>query len=153
MAKISYSKEDLAGANYPEGVYEVRLDGFEPAYSKKRDSINLNPILKIVNHQTLNGKQVGDNLNSSANWIVESFCHCFGQALTPNASGGGDLPGDFIGPDDKPEEWQYTGPLTGSVGKVYLKTTSYNGRERSKVDQWFCAVPGCNTQHANGLAK
>lgn len=153
MAKISYSKEDLAGNNYPEGMYEVRLDGFEPAFSKKRDSINLNPILKIVNHQTLNNKRVFDNLNSSANWIVEAFCHAFGQNLTPNASGGGDMPGDFIGPDDNPSEWQYTGPLTGSVAKVYLKTTSYNGRESSKVDQWMCAVPGCNTQHANGLAR
>jgi hypothetical protein len=153
MAKISYSKEDLAGNNYPEGLYEVRLDGFEPQFSKKKDSINLNPVLKIVNHPTLNGKRVFDNLNSTASWIVESFSHAFGQPLTPNPSGGGDMPGDFIGPDDDPEKWQYQGPLSGAVAKVFLKTTSYNGKESSKVNQWFCAVQGCQTKHADGLAK
>ena len=71
MAKISFSKEDLAGNVYPDGLYELRLEGFEPEKSKKGDSVNLNPVLKIVNHQTLNNKRVFDNLNSSASWIVE----------------------------------------------------------------------------------
>ncbi len=153
MPKIGFSKEDLSGNVYPEGLYELKLEGFEPASSKTKTSINLNPILKIVNHTTLSGKRVFDNLNSSAPWIIESFCHALGHNLTPNPNGGGDMPGDFMGPDDDPSNWQYVGPLVGSVAKVYLKTTSYNGKDSSKVNQWFCAVPGCNTKHAEGLAK
>lgn len=153
MAKISFSKEDLSGNVYPDGLYELRLEGFEPDFSKAKTSINLNPILKIVNHPTLNGKRVFDNLNSGASWIIESFCHAFGLPLTPNPNGGGDMPGDFVGPDDDPSKWQYSGPLTGTVGKALLKTTSYNGKDSSKVDQWFCAVQNCNTKHAQGLAK
>jgi hypothetical protein len=153
MARIGFSKEELSGNVYPDGLYELRLEGFEPEKSRKGDSINLNPVLKIVNHPTLNNKRVFDNLNSSAAWIIESFSHAFGQALTPNPQGGGDMPGDFIGPDDDPGKWQYQGPLTGAVAKAFLKTTQYNGKDNTKVDQWFCAVPNCQTKHAQGLAK
>jgi hypothetical protein len=154
MSKISYSKEDLAGNVYPDGMYEVRLESFEPKPSKDGNSVNLNPVLKIVNHATLNGKRVFDNMNSAASWIIESIVHSFGQQLTPNANGGGDLPGEFMGPDDKPAEWQYVGPLTGCTAKVMLKKTTYNGKDSSKVDQWFCALGDkCNTKHATGLAK
>lgn len=154
MAKIQYSKEDLAGNVYPDGPYELRLESFEPELSKKGDSTNLNPVLKIVNHPTLNGKRVFDNMNTGAPWIIEAIVHAFGHSLTPNASGGGDLPGEFNGPDDTPSEWEYVGPLTGSVARVMLKKTSYQGKDSSKVDQWFCALgPSCNTKHPQGLAK
>lgn len=154
MAKIGFSKEQLEGNVLPDGLYEVRLEGFEPAFSKKRDSVNLNPILKVVNHPTLNNKRIFDNLNSGASWIVEAFCHTFGQALIPNANGGGDIPGEFMGPDDDPDSWQYVGPLTGMVGKVITKKTEYNGKENTKVDQWICSLgAGCNTKHPSNLAK
>ena len=153
MAKIGFSKEELAGNVYPDGLYELRLEGFEPKFAKGNASINTNPILKIVNHPTLNNKRVFDNLNSGAAWIVESFSHAFGQPLTPNPNGGGDMPGDFIGPDDDPTKWQYQGPLSGGVAKVFLKTVAYNGKDSTKVDQWFCAVPNCQVKHASGLAK
>lgn len=154
MAKVQFSKEDLAGNVYPDGQYDLRLEGFEPKKSKNSDSTNLNPILKIVNHPTLTGKRVFDNLNSSAPWIIESFVHSFGLQLEPNGSGGGDMPGEFNGPDDSPEEWDYVGPLTGSVAKVMLKKTTYQGKDSSKVDQWFCALgPSCNIKHATNLAK
>lgn len=153
MAKISFSKEELSGNVYPPGQYDLHLEGFEPAFSKQKTSINLNPILKIVNHQTLNGKRVFDNLNSGASWIIESFCHAFGLPLTPNTNGGGDMPGDFVGPDDDPSKWNYVGPLSGAVAKVILNTKTYNGKESTGVDQWLCQVQGCNTKHASGLAK
>lgn len=153
MAKISFSKEELSGNVYPPGQYDLHLEGFEPAFSKQKTSINLNPILKIVNHQTLNGKRVFDNLNSGASWIVEAFCHAFGLPLVPNPNGGGDMPGDFVGPDDDPTKWNYIGPLNGAVAKVILKTKTYNGKDSSGVDQWLCQVSGCNTKHADGLAK
>jgi hypothetical protein len=154
MAKIGFSKEQLSGNNYPEGLYELRLEGFEPELSKKGDSINLNPILKIINHPTLNNKRVFDNLNSGADWIIEAFCHSMGLPLVPNANGGADIPGEFMGPDDKPTEWQYVGPLVGLIGKVMLKTTTYNGKESSKVNQWLCALgQSCNKKHPTDLAK
>ena len=154
MAKIAFSKEDLAGPPaIPEGAYEVRLTGFKPKMAKSKSSINLNPQLEIVNHPSFNNRDVFDNLNTTANWIVESFCHCFGQPLEPDGNGGGSMPGDFVGPDDDPEKWVYNGPLTGSVGKVYLKLVEYNGKTNAKIDQFFCAVPGCTTKHAQNLAK
>lgn len=154
MAKIGFSKEQLEGNTLPDGLYEVRLEGFEPEYSKNRNSINLNPILKVVNHPTLNNKRIFDNLNSGASWIVEAFVHAFGQELVPNLNGGGDMPGEFPGPDDNPSEWSYVGPLTGSVAKVIVKKTEYNGKENTKVDQWLCALgPNCKTKHPTGLAK
>lgn len=156
MARIGFSKEQLEGNVYDDGQYEVRLEGFEPSWSKARTSVNLNPILKIVNHPKYNNKPVYDNLNSSAGWIIEAFSHAFGQPLVPNAQGGFDLPGEFPGPDDDPEQWTYVGPLTGSIAKVMLKKTIYNGKENSKVDQWICALGNqCppTTKHPNGLAK
>lgn len=154
MAKIGFSKESLEGNLIPDGLYELRLEGFEPRYSKDRNSVNLNPVLKVVNHATLNNKRVFDNLNSGASWIIEAFCHTFGLALTPNAQGGADIPGEFMGPDDDPEKWQYVGPLTGSVGKALLKKTTYNGKENTKVDQWLCSLGStCSTKHPSGLAK
>jgi len=153
MAKISFSKEDLAGNVYPDGLYELRLEGFEPSWAKSKNSYNLNPVLKIVNHSTLNNRRVFDNLNTGASWIIESFCHAFGFALEPNPNGGGDMPGEFMGLDVDPEKAQYTGPLTGSVAKVFLKNAPYNGKDQSKVDQWFCQVTGCQTKHAQNLAK
>ncbi len=154
MAKVSFSKEDLAGNVYPDGEYELRLESFEPKQSKNGDSVNLNPVLKIVNHPTLNGKRVFDNMNTGAPWILEAIVHAFGLALVPNATGGGDLPGDFNGPEDDPAEWDYQGPLTGSVAKVMLKKTTYQGKDSSKVDQWFCSLgQSCNTKHPTGLAK
>jgi hypothetical protein len=154
MAKITYSKEDLAGNVYPDGLYELRLESFESKPSKDGNSVNLNPVLNIVNHATLNGKRVFDNMNNGAPWIIEAFCHALGHALIPNPNGGGDMPGDFVGPDDKPTEWQYVGPLTGSVAKVMLKKTTYQGRDSSKVDQWFCALGDkCKMKHPTGLAK
>lgn len=154
MAKIGFSKESLEGPPaLPEGAYEVRLTGFKPKFAKSKESVNLNPQIEVVNHPQFNGRPVFDNLNTSAAWIVMSFCHAFGQPLTPNPNGGGDMPGDFIGPDDDPEKWQYQGPLTGGVAKVYLKPVEYQGKTNSKVDQWFCALQNCNEKHATGLAK
>ena len=154
MAKVSFSKEQLEGNVYPDGLYKVRLEGFEPAFSKKRDSINLNPKLMIVDHATLNNKRVFDNLNSGASWIIEAFVHAFGLQLVPNGQGGGDLPGEFLGPDDDPDKWEYQGPLTGAVAQVILKKTEYNGKENTKVDQWLCNLgTNCKTKHPTSLAK
>jgi len=158
MAKISFSKEALEGNLVPDGLYELRLEGFEPKFSKDKTSVNLNPVLKVVNNpnMSLNGKRIFDNMNSGASWIIEAFVHAMGLKLEPNAQGGGDLPGEF--PDngqDDPEKWPpYQGPLLGQVAEAMVKKTTYNGKENSKIDQWLCALGNdCNTKHPAGLAK
>jgi hypothetical protein len=154
MPKISFSKESLEPKpSLPDGLYEIRLEGFEPDKSKKGDSVNLRPILKVINHPQHTGSRVFDNLNVGANWILEAFVHAFGQPLIEDGAGNMNIPGDFNGPDDNPKQWSYSGPLTGAVGKVFLKQTEYNGKMNPKVDQWMCAVPGCQKKHPTGLAK
>lgn len=154
MPKVTFSKESLEQKPpLPDGLYEVRLEGFEPKYSKDKGSVNLSPTIKVINHPTLTGSKVFDNLNTGASWIIEAFCHAFGQELVPDGNGGFNLPGDFNGPEDNPEQWSYAGPLTGCVGKAFLKQTTYNNKVNSKVDQWMCSVPGCQKKHPMGLAK
>jgi hypothetical protein len=154
MPRISFSKESLESKPAAEdGLYEVRLEGFEPKPSKDKNSVNLNPVMKVINHQKENGRRVYDNLNVGAPWIIKAFCHAFGLDLAPDGSGGFTLPGDFNGPENDPSHWSYTGPLTGCVAKVMLKQTEYNGRINSKVDQWLCQTPGCTEKHPTSLAK
>jgi hypothetical protein len=154
MPKITMSKESLEGPPaVPDGLYELRLEGFEPKYSKDKNSVNLRPIIKIVNHPQHAGRQIFDNLNTGAAWILEAFTHSFGLPLVPDGNGGSSLAGEFLGPDDDPTKWNYVGPLSGSVGKMFLKQTEYNGKTNSKVDMYICSVPGCTQKHPSGLAK
>jgi hypothetical protein len=154
MPKVSMSKESLEQKPaLPDGLYEIRLEGFEPKKSKSGTSTNLNPIIKVINHPTETGRKVFDNLNSGAAWIIEAFCHSFGLELVPDGNGGFNMPGDFNGPEDDPSKWSYTGPLTGCVSKAFLKQTVYNNQTNTKVDQWVCSVPNCAKKHPTGLAK
>jgi hypothetical protein len=155
MPQIKMSKESLEGPPpIADGLVELRLEGFQPKKSKAGTSINLNPQLKIVNNAQYNGRQVFDNLNTGASWILEAFCHAFGIALEPDGNGGFAFPGGFF-PENEPdpEKWTYSGPLLGLVGKAFLKQTEYNGRTNSRVDQWVCSAQGCTSKHPTGLAK
>lgn len=152
--KMSFSKESLEQKPaLAEGLYELRLEGFEPKFSKEKTSTNLNPIIKVINHPTETGRRVYDNLNSGAAWIIEAFCHSFGLELVPDGNGGFNMPGDFNGPEGDPSQWSYAGPLTGCVSKAFLKQKTYNNKTSAGVDQWMCAVPGCQKKHPTGLAK
>lgn len=152
--KMSFSKESLESKPaLAEGLYELRLEGFAPKNAKSGNSVNLNPTIKVINHPTETGRVVFDNLNSTAPWIIEAFCHSFGLELIPDGNGGFNMPGDFNGPEGNPEQWNYVGPLTGCVSKAFLKQTTYNNKVSAKVDQWMCAVPGCQKKHPSGLAK
>ena len=154
MPRVGYSKESLEGPPLPdEGMYEVRLEGFEPKFSKEKKNINLNPVLKIVNHAKFNGVRVYDNLNTAAPWITEAFVHAFGMTLVGRPDGGADVPGEFPGPDDNPEQWIYQGPLVGLIGKIMVRRTEYQGRPQAKVDQWLCSASGCTQKHPKDLAK
>lgn len=154
MPTIKVSKESLEPKpSVPDGLYEVRLEGFEPKWSKDRNSKNLNPVIKIVNNPQFTGSRIYDNLNTGADWILTAFVHSFGLDLVPDGNGDFNIPGDFNGTEDNPEGWSYSGPLTGCVAKVFVKQTTYQNKTNAKVDQWMCAVPGCQKKHPTGLAK
>lgn len=156
MPRISGDKSKLEGfKTLPAGVYEVRLDGFEPELSKKKTSVNLNPILRVINSTEYNDQRIFDNLNSNAVWIHNDFCHAFGLEME-DAGNEVVIPGEFVGPDNDPSKWQYTGPLIGKVGKVRVVVQEYEGKERNAVDQYYCdhnALPTCQAKHSTNLAK
>lgn len=130
----------------PAGWYELKLTGFKPKLSSKKDSINYNAQLEIVNSTTENnGKRVYMGLNTKFARTHADFCHGFGFPLNPNGS----IPGDWI-PDDKDaqnvEKFQYKGPLLGKVMKAELQVTSYQGNERNEVNQIMCKIDQCATK-------
>lgn len=162
MPKMTASKEDLKGQPvHPEGMYSVRLKGFKPAWSKNKDSVNLNPDMVITNHMELNDKKVFFNLNSKAKWLWQDFCHCFGVPLTPNASNPEEMefPGDFAGPENTPDKWIYSGPLQNAIGQLYLiqaPAVDKSGNEKpgefqNRIKYFVCAVPSCEEKHSDNL--
>ena len=140
MATVKVNKDSLKGAEpHPEGIYEFRCDGFKPSFSKDRESINLNPQLKIVSHLTLNGKAIWCNLNTKAGWIMDAFVKSLGMEMVITGNDAA-LPGDFNGPDEDPKAWQYVGPLVGKVGKVKLIVVD-NTKGKTKNDVEFLPHP------------
>lgn len=158
MPKMSVPNESLkAKPPVPDGIYDVRLEGFEPKKSSKGDSINLNPILKIVNHPEHDGRQIYDNLNSKAGFIHQDFVHAFGEVMEVNGDSSS-IPGDFQGKEDDPATWQYVGPLVGKVAKIQVVQTTYNNKPNNKVNMWICAVQDCavkfpDIKHSQNLAS
>ena len=157
MPKIRGSKEALEGKPpLPAGIFTFRLDGFKPKTSSKGTSVNLNPTLKVINHATLNDSRVFENLNSQATWVHQDFCHALGVELEgPDKT---DLPGEFMGPQDKPEDWKYVGPLAGKTGQVELVTVPKKDKSgnvvagtQTAVKRYICAIPGCTVKHSESL--
>ena len=104
MPKINVPRDQVEGFKPVEaGVYDVRLDGFDPKKTKKGDSTNLRPKMVIVNHPTHNDQRLFDNLNQGA-WYLADFVHCFGLEMEDQGDGLG-MPGEFQGPDDDPSKW------------------------------------------------
>src|SRR5271165_1657714 len=147
MPKLTFSKDKIE-QSFPvvdEGIYEIRCDGFAPKKNKdwaNKPSINLNPILTLINSDngtvipTLgNGKPltVMYSLNTSAEWILSDFCHCFGLPMEKVDEKNFTIPGDFDGPNDDPSKWTYKGPLVGRKGKVFLSKGDYKGKPQNKI--------------------
>lgn len=161
MPKLTFSKEKVE-QSFPvvdEGIYEIRCDGFTPKKNKDWDnkpSINLNPVLTLIGSDngmpvpTLgNGKPmtIMYSLNTSAEWIMSDFCHCFGLPLEKVNDTEFTIPGDFQGPEGDPSQWQYRGPLMGRKGKVFLVKTDYKGKPQNKVKYFVCAISDCNVKY------
>ena len=177
---MKFNKEKLKGFDIlPPGITQVRLDGFEPQWTKAKDSYNLRPILTVINNANAelnDGKHrvMGEWLNSGAGWVMIEFVHGFGEMLTGEEQGVAmenwaspdvGLPGEFL-PDqlmpDDPTKFRYVGPLLGKVATVELVQVpawdrNIKGPSASKlqtaIKKYFCAVPGCLHAHLESLQK
>jgi len=137
MLRLTASKEEVKGLPpMPEGLYTVRCDGFKPKYSKDKQSVNLNPVLKITNNAEYNDRVIFENLNTKAKWVWKDFCGCFGVPLVER-NGDYEFPGEFAGADDNPESWQYSGPILGQLGQVMLiQADDTKGGIKNAVKSW-----------------
>ena len=156
MPKISIPKESLEGPKMlPPGIYWLRMDGFNPEYTKEGNSINLIPDLKVVNNPDFHDRRPGREwLNSKAGWQLRDFCHCFVVQLEVDADGQPQLPGEFLPPDEPdPTKWRYSGPLLGKTGKVEL-AEAYGRDGRGpyiNIKRYFCSIAGCTERHSDDL--
>ena len=157
MPRFTASKDKIEGKPpIPEGIYSFRLDGWKPKWSKDKGSINLNPVLKVINHAEYNDRYLYENLNTKGEWVWKDFCHALGVPLPQDASGEYEFPGKFVDPNDPngmgdPEKYEYTGPLTGQIGQCKVVQTSYNNKPQTKIQFYICKVPGCTEQHSKDL--
>lgn len=152
MLKLKASSEEIKGLPpMTEGMVTVRLDGFEPQFSNKRDSVNLKPKLVVINHVEYNDRRVFENLNTKGKWVWKDFCHAFG-VLMPEVNGDFEFPGDWDGAEDDPTKWQYRGPLTGQQGQLYLiQGDNGKGGIVNKIKYYVCKIPGCTEKHSSNL--
>jgi hypothetical protein len=122
MPTIKVSKEEIKG-NPPmtAGIYTVQLKGFKPSFSKKKDSVNLNPQLEVINHPEYNNRPVFESLNTKAKWAWKPFFSAFGFVLTEDGNGDYDIPVTFVGPENDPSQWKCSGPIIGCTAQLKLK--------------------------------
>jgi hypothetical protein len=153
--KMTISKEAVEGKEVvPAGVYDVRLVGFKPAFTKAKSgdapnkvySLNLNARMEIVNNPDYAGRMVFEGLNMNAGWVQSDFCHAFG---IPMEFDGTDysFPGTWDNSPDfdptKAETYKYEGPLVGQSAKIELAVDSYNNKPNNKVRRYMCSVDDC----------
>jgi hypothetical protein len=167
--KIPRTKLDEAAQTHdaiksvlPEDFYTVELQGFKPEWARAQDSINLNPIMTLVdtNIPGINGKKrVFDYLNQKA-WYTEDFAHAFGEELVPDADGDLGLPGAFVAKEGKildpqnPDTWAYFGVLFKKRARIKLIIqNAKTPKERNAIDHYVCAIQGCTKKHSTGLNK
>ena len=175
MGRLKISKESLEYQVYPAGEYVVEMGGFKPKFAGSKQSINLNPILRIKNHPALSGKTVFFNANTGASFLLRDFCHAAGMMMvgeTPEMASKGEAgdfefpPGDFLNFDpQKPENWKYAGPLLGKMLKIELverqsmkKDQAGNlvpvpNQTRNEIKRFFCAIQGCGVAHKENLIR
>lgn len=169
MPKFGVSKESLEGMKpVPNSIYQVQLAGFEPKMSKAGDSVNLNPILKIVNSNEYNGQRIFTNLNTKAGFIMQDFAHAFGMPMEEHPTGDAGemqahLPGGPAAWKDSPDgdvtKSQYIGPLLGKIAKLEVVIEAKPGQKvRNAIKQFLCAIDSCATKypdltHSTNLIK
>ena len=168
--QMKQSRELVEGKDVaPENIYELKLLGFKPTFSKKRadsppdwkPSLNLNARMEIINNPEQEGKLVFELLNMNS-FMFADFCHAFGLPMETDGDGYW-LPGTW---DSQPnfdanvaETYKYDGPLIGRTCRADVGTTVFNaGRPQNRVRKYFCAVDNCATKfpeirHSENLIK
>jgi len=172
MANLVIPRESIEGGDaVPAGLYNLRLDDFKPKPSKAKDSVNLNPILKIVGtgNPDIDEKRIFFNMNTNFGPGLTDLVHAAGLEM---ARVGDDyaIPGRFDGPDDDPTKWVYGAKdgfsLKGKVLHAELVETPSltedgkprvdakgNVKMRNEIKVFFCVVPGCEVIHSKSLSK
>ena len=160
---MNFSTESLSGKPpVPDGWYQLRLSGFKQEASSKKDSINLNPQIEVINHSEYDGRKVFESMNTKGTWVIRDLVHACGLHMVEVQDGNQGteaanwtMPGVWNKSDQFPEEpdkWEYLGPLTNAVFTAELYTKDYQGRKSNKIRQFKCAVPGCTVKHSMNLA-
>jgi len=135
------------------GLYQFQCKGFKAKYSKKGDSVNLNPIFEVINHPTENGSRIFENGNTIAGWVNIDWFHAMGVDLQKQPSGDYDYPIEFSDTSNPGiETATVTSPCIGMVGSVYLATDPAPiAKGATKPSQYICVIPGCTTKHSTNL--
>lgn len=163
--RLHISKEQVEGKEQvPEGLYKVRFSRFNPQWTRQNNlqesqwiatrSINLNGEYEILEHPDYAGRMIYDTLNIGPKTPLFSLidmCHAFNCPMEfDTATEQYDIPGmDSImqSPaydENKPETWDYRGPLMGKTGQVEIGHKLFNGKPQVRPRRWFCAVPDCD---------
>ena len=154
--RLTASKDEIKGLPpMAEGLVTVRLDGFKPQFAKKKDSVNLCPQLRVINHAEYNDRVVFEYLNTKGKFVWKDFCHAFGVPMVEDASGDFEFPGNFGEnvAEDNPTSWEYSGPLLGQQAQLYLiQGDNGSGGINNKIKYYVCKVPGCTEKHSQNLA-
>lgn len=159
--RMGVSKDTLkAPEAFDEDLYEIRLEGFKPAFSKNKTSINYNPQLKIVSGDktgtTNAGKKIPfESLNATAGWILQDFTHAFGEVMTELKDGTMAIPGAWEGDPQKPETLRYVPDQNGKslLGKTFKAYVVKKPNQKNPnsffnvIKAYVCAVPNCNTTY------
>ena len=170
--KMGMTKEDLSGPPpVNNGIYELRVTDFRPKIAKSGLSLNYNGEFTIVNNPNDDGRKIFHPLNTSFAVAIRDFSHACGVPLeTITVMGDAEtpqheeqvLPGTFEDADkypDDPSKWgKYIGPLTNKIFKAELAQTQYQGKTKSEIRLFFCALPNCATlepdlKHSMNLIK
>lgn len=155
--QMKQSKEQVEGKeSAPDNIYELKLVGFKPAFSKKRDtspadwkpSLSLNARMEIVNNPAEEGKLVYELLNINS-FMWSDFCHAFGLPMEFDGESYS-LPGTWDSKPDfdvnKAETYFYEGPLLGRTCRADVGTKTFAGKTSNAVRKYFCAVENCATK-------
>lgn len=177
MPMLTIPKQSLQPReNLPAGFVQLEFKGFKPGLTKKKDSVNLNPVLNVINDarsdstgKPLNGQRVFDYLNVNFMQRVVDFFHAFGADLIDNGAGL-TIPGEWSGDPSNPDPTKWgdyvSGPLlpngrgnVGAIATAELAETSYQEkpgadiRHRTEVKRYICQVPNCDVKHSESLIR
>lgn len=163
--QIRVNKEQLKGFKCPPGEYEFRFDGWKPRASKDKQSTNLWPVLTIINHPSLTGKELPLVCNTQSGWEHVELIHSLGAGETRYDDSAPDyktIPGEFepdaAAPDD-PTKWRYVEdpnqPIIGQIGRATVVEVPHYKRQgdtEAKIKKFYCRLPGCQHEHRESLA-